>query len=49
MSQSNRSFLDVISPKTATGASLSKFKSFNKSKDPKVYPQLQNIKSIGKF
>jgi hypothetical protein len=49
MSQSNRSFLEVISPKTATGTSLSKFKSFNKSKDLKVYPQLQNVKSISKF
>lgn len=49
MSQSNRSFLEVISPKTATGASLSKFKGFGKEKNLKVYPQMQSVKSMSKF
>lgn len=51
MSQSNRSFLEVISPKTVTGASLSKFKSFNKSKQ-EFKPLVQvssNGKSVSKF
>jgi hypothetical protein len=48
MAQSNRSFLEMVSPK-GMGTSLSKLKSFNKSKDLKTYPQLTSVKSISKF
>lgn len=40
----------MISPKNGSGSSLSKLKSFNKSKqDLKPYPNLASMKSVSKF
>lgn len=51
MTQSNRSFLEIISPKgVSTGSSLSKLKPLNKCKnDLKMYPTLSSVKSVSKF